>query len=262
MRNVMLIIILIVLNISFAGNSRADWQIDMDVYTIDEQSDTGNATNNLLLGSSALYTEQFDNKFDTIALTGEPVNAYFYHPEYKSNVQKLWRDLRGASLPQEWELEVQSSEVNKTINLKWQIEDYDNVHFILIDKDNGSEIDMASVNEYSYTNESPSPKKFLLKVAKDDSQTTMDNSSIANNDTINNTSNDINDIVTSSSGTSNSGSTGSTGGGCGYIKNINGNNNHRSNGGNIAVNMIILIVPLLLPFQQHVRRYAYNIVNR
>lgn len=255
MRKAMLIIILTVLSISFAGNSRADWQIDMDVYTIDEQSDTGNATNNLLLGSSALYTEQFDNKFDTIALTSEPVNAYFYHPEYKSNVQKLWRDLRGASLPQEWELEVQSSEVNKTINLKWQIEDYDNVHFILVDKDNGSEIDMASVNEYSYTNESLSPKKFLLKVAKDDSQTTMDNSSIANNDT-------NNDIVTSSSGTSDSGSTGTTGGGCGYIKNINGNNNHRNNGGNIAMNMIILIVPLLLPFQQYVRRYAYNVVNR
>lgn len=258
MRKVMLIIILTVLNISFAGNSRADWQIDMDVYTIDEQSDTGNASNNLSLGSSSLTTEQYDNKFDTIALTSEPVNAYFYHPEYKSNVQKLWRDFRGVVVPQEWEFEVQSTEINKTINLKWQIEDSDKVHFILIDSDSGSEIDMTSANEYSYTNESTSPKKFLLKVAKDDSQTTVDNSSIANNDS----NNDITDIVTSGSGTSNSGSTGSTGGGCGYIKNINGNNNHRNNGGNIAVNMIILIVPLLLPFQQHVRRYAYNIVNR
>ncbi|MBI5192589.1 MAG: hypothetical protein HZA08_03980 [Nitrospirae bacterium] len=249
MRKAILIIILTVLSITLAKNSRADWQIDLDVYTHDEQSDSGNATNNLSLGSSTLSTELYDNKFDTIALTSEPVNAYFYHPEYKSNVQKLWRDYRGAVLPQEWEFEVQANNINKTINLKWQIQDNDNLHFILVDKDNGNEIDMASSSEYSYLPESTLPKKFLLKVAKNENPTSVDNSNITNNN-INN------------SGTSDSGVTGSKGGGCGYIKDINGNNNNRNNSGTNAINMMILLVPMLLPLKQYVRRYAFNVINR
>lgn len=258
MRNTIMIIILIVLSITFAGNSRADWQIDMDVYTHDAQSDTGKASSNLSLGTSSLSSEQYDNKVDTIALTGESVNAFFYHPEYKSNVQRLWRDFRGAGLPQEWGFEVQTSDIDKIINLKWKIEDQDNLHFILVDKENGNEIDMASVSEYSYTNESTAPKIFLLKVAKNDNSATVDNTSIADNDKNNNSNN----VVTSGSGTNGSGGTRSTGGGCGYIKNINGNNNHRNNGGNIAMNMMILVIPLLLPFHQYVKRYAYNVINR
>lgn len=225
--------LLLITSINWTTPVLAEWQVDLEVYSQDQKSDTGNASNNLSFGTTATSSEEYDNKFDTIALLTDPVNAYFYHPEYKSNVQKLWRDFRGDVLPKEWGFEVQSSNANNPINIKWTIQAPDNLHFVLVDKDTGNETDMSSASIYTYNTDSTTPKKFLLKIS--------DNNSLS---TVNGNNNLISQGV------------GSKGGGCGTIKTIDKNSSPLNNSGNMAINMIILLSPLLLPFQNYLRRFA------
>src|SRR3972149_4195595 len=80
----------------------ASWQLPLDTPTPDPNSDTGTATNRLTIGTDPTATDAYDNKFDTIALLKGPMQAYIPHPEYASEQQKLWRDIRTDSLPKEW----------------------------------------------------------------------------------------------------------------------------------------------------------------
>ena len=229
---ILIVSLIFIITIISTRTTKAEWQVDLDVYTPDQKSDTGKASNNLSIGSTITSTEEYDNKLDTIALLNDQVNAYFYHPAYKSNLQKLWRDFRESALPKEWEFEVQSSKIDNPINIKWTIGTTDNLHFVLVDKDSGNEIDMASSTEYAYNASSTTPKKFLLKVSDNNSSTPVNNN-----------------VVSGGGG----GAAGTKGGGCGRIKNINNDNDPRNSRGNLALNMIILFIPLLFPFKRYVR---------
>lgn len=233
--------LLLIITITSAATTKAEWQVDLEVYTPDNKSDTGKASNSISLGNTTTATEQYDNRFDTIALLTDNVNAYFYHPEYKSNVQRLWRDFRSDVLPQEWEFEVQSSKTDNLINIDWKIQAPANLHFVLVDKDSGNETDMSSANEYAYNANATTPKKFLLKVTDNNSSTSTNNSNVI----------------------SGGGNTGAKGGGCGYIKDIGGNDNDsRNNNGHIAMSMIILLLPLLLPIKHYIRYGALAVIKR
>src|SRR3990172_5465356 len=203
-----------------AAISIATWQVNIEVSTPDPNSDTGIASNKLSIGTDPSATGGYDSRFDTLALLGTGlIQAYLPHTEYPQNQQKLWRDFRKDSLPQEWEIEVESSKVNSPIKIDWEINAPDNLNFNLLDIDNGQEIDMAVTTDYSYSNSSTMSKKFLLK-------------------------------VTENAGISSSGSSGG-GGGCGYIRNTERKDDPMNEHGQIALNMIILIAPLLLTFQYH-----------
>lgn len=213
----------------------ATWQINIDVSTADPNADTGIASNKLYIGMDPAATDGYDNKFDTIALLGSPkqapIHAYLFHSEYPVEQQKLWRDFRGDSLPQEWELEIESGAISNPINIIWEINAPNHYNFILIDKDTGQEIDITQSTEHSYTNNATLSKKFLLKIAEETPSTSPTPTT---------------DVKGSGGG--------SKGGGCGYVKSVweKGDNQKRS--GHIAYSSIIFLVPLLLPFQQYVRR--------
>ena len=90
----------------------------------------------------------------------------------------------------------------------------------LIDKDNDQEIVMTSSTKYSYSNTTSLPKRLLLRVTED-----------------------LN--ISPTTGSQSSGG-GSKGGGCGYIKNLGkGEKMGVNNYGQNALNMFILITPLL-----------------
>ena len=213
-----------------AAASMASWQVNLEVSAPDPASDTGTASNKLSIGTDPTATDGYDNKLDTPALLKGTVQASISHPEYASNQQKLWRDFRKDSLPQEWQIEVASSGTNNPIKISWKIDAPGNLSFTLIDKDSNQEISMASSTEYSYSSTTTAPKKFLLKASENLSITPSTGSQ-------------------SSGGASSAG--GSKGGGCGYIIDIGGKN--KDGYGQIMLNMIILIIPLLLPLQNLVR---------
>ena len=221
------LILTIILTLTMTAVSIAAWQVNIEVSTPDLTADTGLATNKLYIGTDGAATEGYDNKLDTIAFLDGPIQAYLSHPEYQLNQQKLWRDVRSDSLPQNWEIEVQSSGANNTINLNWKIEAPNNLDFSLMDKDSGQNIDITSSSKYSYNNTSTTPKRFLLKVSQ--KLGTSDQSS---------------------------GAESSKGGGCGYIKDFGKKNNSQNERGQVALNMIILMTPLLLPLRNYIRRYA------
>lgn len=206
---------LLILGSAITGS--AAWQLTLDVSTTDPNSDTGAATNKLTVGTDQTATDAYDNKFDTVALLRGPIQAYIANPEYAAEKQKLWRDIRTDSLPKEWTIEVNSPDEGNTIKIKWGINAPDNIDFTLIDQATNQEVGIRSSSEYSYDSTSNSQKTFLLRVSDNTSVTT--------------------------GGSSNGNAT--KGGGCGYIKDINGNNSSPGGPGSAALNMMILFAPLI-----------------
>ena len=195
----------------------AAWQLTLDVSTPDPDSDSGIATNRLTVGTDPAATDAYDNTFDTVALLRGPVQAYIAHPEYAIEQQKLWRDLRSNTLPKEWSIEVNSPGEGNTINIKWGLNAPDNLNLTLIDQDNNKEIGIRASSEYSYNNTPNSQKKFLLRVSENTTVPTGGNSEVST----------------------------TKGGGCGHIKNIDGNNSLPGGPGSAVLNVAILFAPLI-----------------
>ena len=212
-----IIILTTILIVTGAVTGMTAWQLTLDVSTPDPNSDTGIASNKLIIGTEPNATDTYDNTFDTVVLLKGPVQAYILHPEYATEQQKLWRDLRSDALPKEWTIEINSPEEGNTINIKWGINAPDNLNFTLIDQDNNQEIGIRASSEYSYNSTSNSQKKFLLRVSENTAVTT---------------------------GGNNDGNT-AKGGGCGYIKDISGNNRFPGGPGSAVLNMTILFAPLI-----------------
>lgn len=214
-------------------NSLAAWQVSIEVSTPNSNSDTGIASSKLAIGTDPYATDGYDNKLDTRALAGgpieAPIQAYILHKEYPSEQQKLWRDFRKDFLPQEWQLEMQSSVTNNNININWKIDSPGNLNFTLIDQDKDKEVDMSSTSNYSFNNTTTAPKKFLLKVSEDTAG------------------------ISPNAGSGDSGG-GAKGVGCGYIKDWRRGSNAMDGRGQITLNMIMLLIPLLLPIPNYVKR--------
>ncbi|OHE55269.1 MAG: hypothetical protein A2Z47_11065 [Thermodesulfovibrio sp. RBG_19FT_COMBO_42_12] len=213
--NTTILTMLLLLGSAVTGS--AAWQITLDVSTTDPNADSGLATNRLTAGTDQTATDAYDNKFDTVALLRGPLQAYIVHPEYATEQQKLWRDLRSNTLPKEWSIEVNSPGEGNTVMIKWGINAPDNLSFTLIDQDNNQEIGIRESSEYSYNSISNSKKIFLLRVSENTTVTTGGNSEV----------------------------NATKGGGCGHIKNIDGNNSLPGGNGSAVLNMAILFAPLI-----------------
>jgi len=229
------IILTILLILSGAVTGSAAWQLNLDVSTQDPNSDTGTATNNLTIGTEQSATDAYDNTFDTVALLKGPIEAYIVHPEYAAEQQRLWRDIRSDALPKEWTIEVNSPVEGNTINIKWELIAPDNLTFTLIDQDKNKEIKLRASSEYSYNSTPNSQKKLLLRVSENTAVTTAGNSN----------------------------GNAAKGGGCGYIKDIGGNNRLPGGPGSAVLNMTILFAPLIwLITRKTILSYAFTRVAK
>ncbi len=228
------IILTTLLILSSAITGSAAWQLNLDVSTPDPNSDTGTATNNLTIGTDQTATDTYDNTFDTVALLKGPIEAYIIHPEYASEHQKLWRDLRSDTLPKEWTFEVSSPGEGNIIKIKWGINAPDNLSFTLVDQDSNKEIIMKTIPEYSYNSTSNSQKKFLLRVSENTVVNTGGNSEV----------------------------NATRGGGCGHIRDTGGNNRLPGGPGSAVLNMTILFAPLIwLTTRKTILSYAKHTVS-
>src|SRR3990170_483406 len=145
----------------------AAWHVDIEFSTPSLNSDSGVASNKLSLGTDLAATSGYDNTLDTLALLNGPIHAYIIHSEYNQDYQRLWRDFRNESLPQEWEIEVLSSVTDQPVKVAWEINAPANLSFNLIDRDSNQTVQMGSLTEYSYRSSSATTsKRFLLQVAE------------------------------------------------------------------------------------------------
>ena len=124
-----------------------DWEIAIKVQS-------GTAYNNLVLGADATATNGYDAVWETYALMGGTVEAYFPHAEWGLIHQEFHREIRahnsGAAI--EWPLTVNSSLTNANFTISWDLtsvpQDYP---VFLIDQSTGQQTDMRSAGSYSFT---------------------------------------------------------------------------------------------------------------
>lgn len=165
------ILIITILSLAVPFVSLA-WQVKIIVSTPDPNADSGLATNNLYFGVDPKATNDYDNLLDTIALLIGPVQAYFSHPEYQSNLQKLWRDFRAEALPQVWEMLVTTLNPNTLVDFTWSGSIPRDVNLTLIDTESNQIISMNTSTQYSYLQLSAAQKKFLIQAIYSISDTT------------------------------------------------------------------------------------------
>lgn len=138
------------------------WEVKIIVSTPDSNADSGFATNNLYFGTDPNATSNYDNLLDTIALLAGPIQAYFFHPEYLFNLQKLWRDFRQEILPQIWEMLTDAPSVNVPVNITWSSNLSNGVTLSLIDTENNATILMNSSTQYNYI-QTTAQKRILIQ---------------------------------------------------------------------------------------------------
>ncbi|MFQ5456680.1 MAG: hypothetical protein ACE5EA_10885 [Nitrospirota bacterium] len=147
-----------------------EWQIDLQISLPHPNADGGVAQNRLIAGADPSATDGFDNIWDTVALPSNTLQVYFYHPEYNSSQNYLWRDIRTLNLPQKWEINITSNQDNTPITLAWNLHQVSNNNncqgrmFKLIDS-NGNEVDMSNSTSYTYINVSNTKTVFYLQAA-------------------------------------------------------------------------------------------------
>ena len=134
--------------IPFKADAAADWEVALSV-------SSGNAAyNRLILGADNTATDGHDNIWDTYALLGGTVQAYFPHPEWGLAQQEFHRDIRAHSPGStiEWSMTVNSSLTNADFTISWRVSSIpENNPVVLIDDFTGQQIDMRSASSYNFT---------------------------------------------------------------------------------------------------------------
>jgi len=141
------VVLLILLCVIPAPADAADWEITLKVQA-------GSAYNNLVIGADATASNGYDVIWETYALMGGKVEAYFPHPEWGLIHEEFHRDIRAhnSAAAIEWPLTVHSSLANTNFTISWGLagipQDYPAV---LTDQSTGQQTDMRSAGSYSFT---------------------------------------------------------------------------------------------------------------
>jgi len=149
----------------------SDWRLNLTASVPDSAADNGIAYNRLVAGQNLDATNGFDNSYDVRALLVGSAGAYFDHtaePIYDSQSTKIWSDVRGRELPQDWNLVVAVNGV-APVTLKWTLPTGDiscvTNKFVLTDQDgSGGTTDMCSTGSLAYTSDGQI-RHFVLRVS-------------------------------------------------------------------------------------------------
>jgi len=134
----------------------AQWEGGIKIYY-------GDDSQILAFGADPTATDGFENRWETMALLGGYIQAYFYHPEWGLNTPYYWRDIRNLLLPKEWAFYVASSYTDRQITLSWNISNIPaTVNLSLVDEFTGTPINMRSQPSYVYTNTSTAVRAFRV----------------------------------------------------------------------------------------------------
>jgi hypothetical protein len=116
---------------------------------------SGGGKARLELGADPTATDGFDKAWDSYAMLGGSLRAYFPRPEWHPVFQEYWRDIhgKGPGSSTEWPFVIESDMVNTNVTVTWDLslvpKDYP--LFLVLDDMNGQQIDMRTNNSYSFT---------------------------------------------------------------------------------------------------------------
>lgn len=141
------------------GEAAQKWLVELRV-------SHGDDSQRLILGGSDLTTDDYDIAADTEATLAGYLMAYFDHSEWGRGVRYYWTDIRGLRLPQEWNLFVASSYLNKPLTFNWDVTGVPaTLNLTLVDEAAGKTVDMRTVSSYVYTNTSTAVRMFTVNAA-------------------------------------------------------------------------------------------------
>jgi len=127
----------------------------------------GMASNSLRLGIQDGATDFFDASLDVVALPSSTLLAAVQHPNYPAGQQALWWDRRSISLPQRWEIQVNSDQA-ATMTLSWSlpattVNQCAPIAWAVRDLTNGRSVDFDTSHvTYSYSHQPGSARTFLV----------------------------------------------------------------------------------------------------
>ncbi len=130
--------------------AQPDWHVRMKI-------ESGASHNVLILGADDTASDGFDNLWDTHALFGSDIRAYFPHDEWNRDHNKFWRDIKSndTGMSKSWpvtiDIDPDSSLLNETFTITWDLsmipQDYT---VTLTDDTTGQQIDMRATPLHSF----------------------------------------------------------------------------------------------------------------
>ncbi len=112
-------------------------------------------------GADESATDWFENRWDSRAMRGDRLNAYFYHPEWGQSTPYFWREIKTPALPKEWPFYVESRYSRHDLN--WDLSNVPaTVELELVDDYAGVSVNMRTQSSYSYNSTSPDPRPFRV----------------------------------------------------------------------------------------------------
>jgi hypothetical protein len=124
-----------------------DWQVELTVQS-------GAAYNILNIGADSTATDGYDPLWETDALLGGTIEAYFSHPEW-GRIQQKFQRVIGAHNPGsviEMPLTVNSSLINADFTITWDISSLPQDNPIMLTDDSTSQqVDMRTASSYDFT---------------------------------------------------------------------------------------------------------------
>lgn len=146
-----MIVLMLLFVIALPLNASDGWEANI-VVTVQ------NAENKLSFGQKADATDGIDGRYDVPAMLSGDIEAYFL-----CEGESLWRDIRGNSMRNIWDMRIESPLTEKTIVLRWKPDILpEGVEINLIDASSGKAIDLKAETSYSYTN--TGPRDFRLEI--------------------------------------------------------------------------------------------------
>jgi hypothetical protein len=145
----MVLLVTLFIPVLFPHNISAspDWQAEITIQS-------GDASNRLVLGADSAATDGYDVTWDTYALMGGNIQAYFPHPEWGMAHQEFQRDIKAhnPSSTIEWSMTVYSTLTNAGFTISWGLNSLpESNSIVLIDDSNGQQTDMRSLSTYNFT---------------------------------------------------------------------------------------------------------------
>lgn len=112
---------------------------------------SGVAENRLSIGQRADATDDYDGKYEAMAMLGGDIRASF-----DSSSGALWRDIKSLEGQKSWSVKVESSLQGSEVSLKWNAVSFPAGHSMrLVDGTTGTSVNMAATSLYTYRNSGP-----------------------------------------------------------------------------------------------------------
>jgi len=150
LRYVIFFTLIIALFIPSTLLAQPDWHVQVKI-------ESGDAHNILTLGVDHTATDGFDNLWETPALFGGSIRAYFPHDEWNRAHNEFWRDIKSndSGTTKTWpftvDIDPDSSLLNSEFRISWNISKVpQNYSMTLIDDITGKQIDMRSTPSHSF----------------------------------------------------------------------------------------------------------------